>query len=142
MNGRLMWVDAVKGILIILVILVVIGHIIPPDINSDIVLKFRLWIYSCHIPVFFILNGWLKGNGSFMFLGNLSEVFLKQRRVWLMYILFSSIFFFRYVVQISFGYNTTYEGLLILEHTILGVGEGVYSCILNCRDIFLFLYEK
>ena len=54
MNGRLMWVDAVKGILIILV---VIGHIIPPDIDSDIVLKFRLWIYSCHIPVFFILNG-------------------------------------------------------------------------------------
>lgn len=141
MNGRLMWVDAVKGILIILV---VIGHIIPPDINSDIVLKFRLWIYSCHIPGFFILNGWLKGNGSFLSLGNLSEVFLKQRRVWLMYILFSSIFFFRYVVQISFGYNTFYEGLLFLEHTILGVGEGVLWFIpaFLIAEIFFFSYMK
>ena len=59
-----------------------------------------------------------------------------------MYILFSSIFFFRYVVQISFGYNTIYEGLLFLEHTILGVGEGVLWFIpaFLIAEIFFFSY--
>ena len=57
MADRINWVDVAKGILIILVI---IGHILPVDMSSDIAIKFRLWIYSCHFPAFFILNGWLK----------------------------------------------------------------------------------
>ena len=62
MNDRLERVDITKGILIILVI---IGHILPVDMSSDLAIKFRLWIYSCHIPAFFILNGWLKCKGGF-----------------------------------------------------------------------------
>ena len=141
MKGRLVWVDIAKGILIILV---VIGHILPPDMNSDIAVKFRLWIYSCHIPSFFILNGWLKGNGTFLALDSLYDLLLKQRRVWVMYFLFSSIFFLRYLLQISLGHNTTYEGFLFLEHTILCVGEGVLWFIpaFLIAEWFFYLFMK
>lgn len=52
MKGRLEWVDVTKGILIILVIM---GHILPVEMASDIAVNFRLWIYSCHIPAFLYL---------------------------------------------------------------------------------------
>jgi fucose 4-O-acetylase-like acetyltransferase len=47
---RRIWIDSVKGIAILLVVL---GHIIPMD-NP-----FCIWIYSFHMPIFFILSGLL-----------------------------------------------------------------------------------
>lgn len=45
---RIIWLDYAKGLLIIFVVL---GHVMPED---DIV---HSWIYSWHMPAFFILNG-------------------------------------------------------------------------------------
>lgn len=45
MSKRIEWIDIAKGIGIILVIF---GHIISPS-------NFRTWIYSFHIPLFFLL---------------------------------------------------------------------------------------
>ena len=47
-QNRILWLDAAKGIGIILVIL---GHIIPMDRSSC------HYIYSFHIPLFFVLSG-------------------------------------------------------------------------------------
>lgn len=45
---RIIWLDYTKGLLIIFVVL---GHVMPED---DIV---HSWLYSWHMPAFFILNG-------------------------------------------------------------------------------------
>ena len=50
-HNRISWVDVAKGIGIIFVI---IGHVY----RSNPVL---VWIYSFHMPLFFILSGWLRG---------------------------------------------------------------------------------
>lgn len=50
-NKRIEWIDITKGIGICLVIL---GH----TYRANDVLN---WIYSFHMPLFFILSGWLRG---------------------------------------------------------------------------------
>lgn len=54
MGGREDWIDILKGIGIILV---VIGHI---SIGNSLV----KWIYSFHMPLFFILSGYVFGRGK------------------------------------------------------------------------------
>ncbi|HCW52554.1 MAG TPA: hypothetical protein DG753_02185 [Clostridium sp.] len=51
MKQRLNYLDITKGFSIALVVL---GHIIPPGNTS-----LRNWIYSFHIPIFFIISGYL-----------------------------------------------------------------------------------
>lgn len=48
-QDRLSWIDILKGIGIILV---VIGHIYANDTTFN-------WIYSFHMPLFFFAAGWL-----------------------------------------------------------------------------------
>ncbi len=122
MENRLEWIDIAKGILILLV---VVGHIFPIQMECELAEKFRLWIYSCHIPAFFIINGWLKGKGSFLSLQHFYDVLFRQKRIWIMYFFFGAIFFVRFLIQIICGYNTINEGFLFIEHILLGVGEGV-----------------
>ena len=55
---RLFWIDCAKGVLIIFV---VIGHMIPHSLFVD-------YLYSFHVPAFFILSGYLlkcKNNSDF-----------------------------------------------------------------------------
>ncbi len=54
---RLIWVDALKGLLILLVIL---GHAIQKELGADCE-QSRLWniIYSFHMPAFMAVSGWL-----------------------------------------------------------------------------------
>lgn len=54
MKQRLDYLDTAKGIAIILVIL---GHIISPD--DYLVRNWRNWLYSFHMPIFFIISGFL-----------------------------------------------------------------------------------
>lgn len=50
-NGRIAWVDIAKGLGIFLVVL---GHTYRKNPVQN-------WIYSFHMPLFFILSGWLRG---------------------------------------------------------------------------------
>ncbi|MDA7871125.1 acyltransferase, partial [Akkermansiaceae bacterium] len=65
-NTRNQTFDALKGILIILV---VYGHIIPgsyslpPDINRFNMLRYAIYIF--HMPLFFALAGYLGGGGNY-----------------------------------------------------------------------------
>lgn len=50
---RLKYIDVIKGFSILLI---VIGHILR-EYNSTSI--FLIWIYSFHVPIFFVLTGWL-----------------------------------------------------------------------------------
>lgn len=77
---RLVYVDIAKGIGIILV---VIGHLLP-DYND-----FKAFIYSFHMPLFFILSGLtLKMDKN----ANLQFVVKKQSKIAKQYIMYSLIF--------------------------------------------------
>lgn len=51
-NNRIIWIDICKGLAIVLVIL---GHTYRSNAIQN-------WLYSFHMPLFFILSGWLRGN--------------------------------------------------------------------------------
>lgn len=54
MNKRLDWVDAAKGIGILLVVM---AHVPIPD-------SFKQFIYSFHMPLFFLLSGMMFRSSS------------------------------------------------------------------------------
>lgn len=54
MNKRLEYIDIVKGIGIFLMVL---GHSYSED-NASLIIK---WLYSFHMPLFFIVSGVLYG---------------------------------------------------------------------------------
>ena len=49
-TNRLNWIDSAKGLLILLVVL---GHM--SDINGEL----KNWIFTFHMPAFFIISGYL-----------------------------------------------------------------------------------
>lgn len=69
---RIQYIDIAKGILIILV---VIGHVI--NFNTLPTRLLKVWIYSFHIPAFFIISGILINKSNLV---NTSfDVFLKKK---------------------------------------------------------------
>lgn len=84
-NKRIIWIDTVKGIAILFLLL---GHSIP---NCDI---FRNWISSWHIPIFFVICGYIsiiKHDHSIT--SDEIALHLKHRwkNLWIPYILFGII---------------------------------------------------
>lgn len=67
MNQREKWIDVVKAIGIILM---VIGQASPP-------FSFKIWIYSFHMPLFFIVAGYLFNEKKWASLGE--KELLKSR---------------------------------------------------------------
>lgn len=55
MKNRVEWIDGLKGILMIFVIW---GHFFPPE-------NIGIWIYSFHMPTFFIISGYLRKDRNF-----------------------------------------------------------------------------
>lgn len=85
-NKRIEWIDSAKGLAIFLVIL---GHCITRMGGSTLETFIRLFIYSFHMPLFFILSGYnLKLDSGISFVRK------KAMRVFLPGIFFSSLFFF------------------------------------------------
>lgn len=129
MNNRIEWLDSSKGILIALVVL---GHIMPMGyivegyIASSIPAGFRMWIYACHIPGFFIISGILKNRLNYINrTRDIIAVIKKQKRVMTYYIIFSSIFFLRYIIQAYVGQYTAKDVLQFAYNTFTFVGMGV-----------------
>lgn len=85
---RLYYLDALKGILIILVIL---GHSIQykmMDYQHDVL--FRV-IYSFHMPLFFLISGFLTYKGRY------DAFMVKKRFVQLLFHLSPGHFFYRFL---------------------------------------------
>lgn len=127
--NRIDWIDYTKGILIFLVVL---GHIMPLgsidsgwcDVNSYVG-AFRMWIYACHIPAFFIVNGLLKGYKGYLDkVDSIAVVIRKQRKTFLYYFIFSFIFLIRYFLQYLIGQITIEELWMFVYNTICLIGMG------------------
>lgn len=133
---RLEFIDITKGIAIILV---VFGHIISN--NND---KIQIWIYSFHIPIFFIITGILYNNSSSTTLS--AKKFIKKKAKQLMYpyATFGGVFLLRYFIQVILGFgefNTLFVFFIDLI-TLIGVGvlwflptifiaEAIFKVIMN-----------
>lgn len=87
MKNRLGYIDILKGILIILV---VVGH-------SDIGEGTRLAIYSFHMPLFFILNGFLYSHKK---IGFRNFTIKRIKRLLVPYVCF---FLLNYIIQLNFS---------------------------------------
>ena len=80
MRTRIVWIDNLRGIAILLVVL---GHIV----NNPIVLKV---IRSFHVPLFFIISGILiELNTSWKNLSNKNLVMIKAKKLLYPYAVFS-----------------------------------------------------
>lgn len=59
-SQRVFWVDNLKGILIILV---VAGHVLQSAIDMNMTSEYMdnifKWIYSFHMPLFFVISGFV-----------------------------------------------------------------------------------
>lgn len=128
MNNRIEWIDISKGLLIALVVL---GHIMPlshfgESVADNIATSFRMWLYACHIPGFFIISGILKNRLNYINrTRDIISVIKKQKRVMSYYIIFSAIFFIRYIIQAYVGQYTAKDVLLFAYNTFTFVGMGV-----------------
>ena len=65
-SSRLKWADIAKGIGIVLVVW---GH-------SSLPFEFRKWVYSFHMPLFFILSGYFYKSQKYGF----TDFFLRKLR--------------------------------------------------------------
>lgn len=84
------------------------------------------WIYSCHIPGFFIVNGILKNRTNYISkVEKLQDVLYKQRKVWLYYLVFSLIFFLRFVIQVYYGHYSFDDLGMFVYNTASLIGMGV-----------------
>ena len=129
MSKRIEWLDASKGILIALVVLghiMPLGHLNSEDVGESISSAFRMYIYACHIPAFFIISGILKSRLNYFSKTNtLKTVLFKQKKTFLYYIIFSIIFFGRYTVQFLAGQISSTDLLMFVYNTLMLVGMGV-----------------
>lgn len=114
MKDRIEWIDALKGIGIILV---VYGHI---HSEQDSV---RLFIYLFHMPLFFAISGYLFKQTA------LSVPFLKQkfRSLLLPYFSFGMIYLVIWAFRNGFnGISTILKGLLIISTSNLPIESGLW----------------
>ena len=135
MKEKIEWIDITKGLLIALVVL---GHIsLTREIDGGVIRKpsymieniwsgIMCWIYACHIPGFFIVNGILKNRTKYQTKDyDIRTLLSKQRRVLTYYLFFSSVFFVRYILQAIVGHDEWNDVLSFAYNTCTLVGMGV-----------------
>ena len=92
MKERLIWADALKGLLMILVI---IGHAIQ-TVEQETCETNHLWniIYSFHMPAFMAVSGWLAYRGQSPLMGGGKSLILRRfRQLMIPYFVWSFIMF-------------------------------------------------
>lgn len=108
-----------------MICLVIIGHIIYPNGDLAFSKDFRIWIYSLHIPSFFIISGLLKNKTGYLYkINTIKQAFRKQTKCIKYYVIFSFVFFIRYTVQYFVGINSGSDLLLFLFNSITMLGMG------------------
>lgn len=116
--SRLIWVDSLKGILILLVVL---GHCIATNIGNDSANKDYLWclIYSFHMPAFIAVSGYLSYRKEAVPNKNLSTVFMRRfMQLMVPFFAWSAIFY------------------LVSENSL----NSYYHCILAPNETYWFLW--
>lgn len=145
-NNRIKWIDYAKAIGIILVI---IGHAISKyNLNLSVLEKF---IYSMHMPLFFIISGYLfKWDSSI----NKKEFIKKKvKRLILPYLLFIVLITVCHLFEVLLlhkGMEFFYKFLSIdnIFYTILCTVKSIYSnlwffpCLLVSEIILFLLFRK
>ena len=106
-SKRIQWIDIVKGIAILCMLW---GHSSPAS-------PFKDWIYSWHMPIFFVICGYLRGRDTSSITWENLIIFLKKRwhNLVIPYILFG-------VILIVF-----YDILHLLSHTTLEYLNNVWK---------------
>ncbi|REA64485.1 hypothetical protein DSL64_02750 [Dyadobacter luteus] len=106
-SKRVIWIDFLKGLGIILV---VIGH-------SGIPQKIAWWIWSFHMPLFFVISGYLFKNTE---LGVLDLVLKKSKSLLIPYISFTLLYFiFMLVISTEFEMNSEVKNMTQAIHVCL-----------------------
>ncbi len=112
------WIDIAKGIGVILVVL---GHeSLPYSLNS--------WIYSFHMPLFFMLSGYtFKQKGNFH-----DDYYLPFKRLIIPYLAYSCVFFT--IDLLLFGINSP-----VIQKDISSIqsGQGSFGVLWFLLSIFL-----
>lgn len=135
MSDRLTYIDSVKGVGILLVI---IGHIVP--MNNAL----SVWLYSFHIPLFFIICGILHSVKNNQ-LSSFKELFIKKSKSLMYpYMTFS-------LITIIFWFLTgiirrSFNGLLsmsVLTITFLGYSSLWFlPCYFISELTFIYIMKK
>lgn len=85
MKNRLIWADALKGLLIILVVL---GHAVQYVVGEvDCGNHLFAYIYSFHMPAFFAVSGWFAGEASY------EKIVRRIHQLLIPYVLWALLFF-------------------------------------------------
>jgi fucose 4-O-acetylase-like acetyltransferase len=138
MKYRLDWLDAAKGLGILLVML---GH-------TDIPSQLKTYIYTFHMPLFFFLSGYLFTLKKFPNL----KVFLTKRTKSLIlpYLCFSLIAYIWFIIIFHFGFVKYHENLLMpligslvaIRSTLWTVHSGALwfvDCLFCTEFLFYFI---
>lgn len=137
MHKRVEWIDITKGILIALIVL---GHVISDNTNY-----LQTWIYSFHVCGFFIINGLLKAKYKFEDKNHsLRDIVIKQKNIYILYLIFSIIFLARLLFQANFGMYNVDEIKAFVLHIISLNGEGVlwFLPVFSISEIVLYIFIK
>lgn len=127
MKQRIYWVDTLKGLLIMLVIM---GHRRGGNSFSEIFLLSKVYIYSFHMPLFFFLSGYvfrIKDNDNFV------SFFKRKVRCLVVPLVFFSVVIslFQYVYYgILLGHYDEYNIERLLNKAmgvIVENGSGIYQ---------------
>lgn len=134
MNSRLLFLDSLKGLLIIMV---VIGHVIQssnPDYQHDILFRF---IYSFHMPLFLAISGYLTYKPKY------DSVLIKKRAVQLLVSFVAWAFLSPVLQKGVIDIDTTFNALLYPDNGLWFLYNlFVYSAIFNISERLSEMFAK
>lgn len=132
-EGRVAWIDISKGLLIAFIVL---GHVISDNKNS-----LQTWLYSFHVPAFFLINGLLKRRFLFIEKNTLITVIKKEKHLMIMYVTFSVIFLMRVIMQAFFKMYDIHDLKIFGLHLLFLNGTSVlwYIPVFVLAEIVFFL---
>lgn len=129
MNKRIENIDICRGILISLV---VIGHIIPN----------KTWIYSFHVPAFFLLSGLLINEDKYRVTSIIS--FLKKKTLSLIipYLFFEFLGMLEYLIISGFSINNLVVAVINTLSIHCNTGADWFLPTLFLAELLYFLFIK
>lgn len=143
LNGRIMWIDSLKGILILLVVL---GHIVQYTYADDYCDN-HLWryIYSFHMPAFMAISGWCTFRPQTQSRGLGNSILRRSRQLLVPYLVWSLVKFAfngEHTIEIllyAFTFPDTYFWFLWILFGIFALFRSMQSLAnrLRCNDMLI-----
>ena len=137
-SKRLDYFYLVRGIAIILVML---GHIYKNESNI-----IRIWLYSFHLPIFFVISGCLSKHFGYKDYTISRYIKKKFKSLLIPYVIFSIIngaFYICYSYMTGILSNNLIYSTLVKIFTLRGLcGTWFLPCLFGCEIIFFILIKK